>query len=162
MDPSSHTSFRASGPAPWVLERTSWEAVLSSWPPVPSRDSSLIKDETCPCMTCLLAFPTHSPLRSARTFCRTQRSLILPDYYFLFALYLQVVKSKLSKEYHFIKIKRSRNHVVGKYFSNQSRLQQRQQDSVTNFQSPYHVRGPVNQVCSEILLSRICASERPA
>uniref|UniRef100_A0A8D0Y6I0 NXPE C-terminal domain-containing protein n=1 Tax=Sus scrofa TaxID=9823 RepID=A0A8D0Y6I0_PIG len=74
----------------------------------------------------------------------------------------EVVKSKLSKEYHFIKIKRSRNHVVGKYFSNQSRLQQRQQDSVTNFQSPYHVRGPVNQVCSEILLSRICASERPA
>lgn len=74
----------------------------------------------------------------------------------------EVVKSKLSKEYHFIKIKRSRNHVVGKYFSNQSRLQQRQQDSVTNFQSPYHVRGPVNQVCSEILLSRICASEGPA
>ncbi|XP_047619837.1 cadherin-like and PC-esterase domain-containing protein 1 isoform X3 [Phacochoerus africanus] len=74
----------------------------------------------------------------------------------------EVVKSKLSKEYHFIKIKRSRNHIVGKYFSNQSRLQQRQQDSVTNFQSPYHVRGPVNQVCSEILLSRICASGRTA
>ncbi|XP_006192751.2 cadherin-like and PC-esterase domain-containing protein 1 isoform X1 [Camelus ferus] len=72
----------------------------------------------------------------------------------------EVVKSKISKEYHFIKMKRSRNHVVGRYFSNQSKLQQRQQDSVTNFQSPYHVRGPVNQVCSEILLSRMCASER--
>ncbi|XP_002922473.1 cadherin-like and PC-esterase domain-containing protein 1 isoform X1 [Ailuropoda melanoleuca] len=73
----------------------------------------------------------------------------------------EVVKSKLTKEYHFIKMKQSRNHIVGKYFSNQSKLQQ-QQDSVTNFQSPYHVRGPINQVCSEILLSRMCASGRPA
>lgn len=73
------------------------------------------------------------------------------------ALYLQVVKSKLSKEFHFIKMKRSKNHTVGKYFSNQSKLQQ---DFVTNLQSPYHVRGPINQVCSEILLSRICASKR--
>lgn len=81
-------------------------------------------------------------------------------YFFFFALYLQVVKSKLSKEYHFLKMNRSRNHIVGKYFSNQSKVQQRQQDSVTNVQSPYHVRGPVNQVCSEILLSRMCASER--
>ncbi|XP_030713513.2 cadherin-like and PC-esterase domain-containing protein 1 [Globicephala melas] len=72
----------------------------------------------------------------------------------------EVVKSKLSKEYHFLKMNRSRNHIVGKYFSNQSKVQQRQQDSVTNVQSPYHVRGPVNQVCSEILLSRMCASER--
>ncbi|XP_057588263.1 cadherin-like and PC-esterase domain-containing protein 1 [Hippopotamus amphibius kiboko] len=71
----------------------------------------------------------------------------------------EVVKSKLSKEYHFLKMKRSRNHIVGKYFSNQSKLQQQQKDSVTNVQSPYHVRGPVNQVCSEILLSRMCASE---
>lgn len=70
----------------------------------------------------------------------------------------EVVKSKLSKEHHFIKIKQTRNHIVGKYFSNQNKLQQRQ-DSVINFQSPYHVRGPINQVCSEILLSRICASE---
>ncbi|XP_058580462.1 cadherin-like and PC-esterase domain-containing protein 1 isoform X6 [Neofelis nebulosa] len=69
----------------------------------------------------------------------------------------EVVKSKLSKEYHFIRMKQSRNHIVGKYFSNQSK---RQQDSVTNSQSPYHVRGPVNQVCSEILLSRMCASKR--
>ncbi|XP_077915627.1 cadherin-like and PC-esterase domain-containing protein 1 isoform X2 [Halichoerus grypus] len=72
----------------------------------------------------------------------------------------EVVKSKLSKEYPFIKMKQSRNHIVGKYFSNQSKLQQRRQDSVTNFQSPYHVRGPINQVCSEILLSRMCASKR--
>lgn len=69
----------------------------------------------------------------------------------------EVVKSKLSTEYHFIKMKPSRNHIVGKYFSNQSK---RQQDSVTNFQSPYHVQGPINQVCSEILLSRMCASQR--
>ncbi|XP_045720297.1 cadherin-like and PC-esterase domain-containing protein 1 isoform X2 [Mirounga angustirostris] len=74
----------------------------------------------------------------------------------------EVVKSKLSKEYPFIKMKQSRNHIVGKYFSNQSKLQQRRQDSVTNFQSPYHVRGPINQVCSEILLSRMCASKRTA
>ncbi|XP_015980733.2 cadherin-like and PC-esterase domain-containing protein 1 isoform X1 [Rousettus aegyptiacus] len=71
----------------------------------------------------------------------------------------EVVKSKLSKDYHFIKIKQSRNHIVGKYFSNQSKLQQRQQDSVINYQSPYHVRGPINQVCSEILLSRMCANK---
>ncbi|XP_008062070.1 cadherin-like and PC-esterase domain-containing protein 1 [Carlito syrichta] len=70
----------------------------------------------------------------------------------------EIVKSELSKEYHFIKMKRSRNHIVGKYFSNQSKLHQ--QDSVTNFQSSYHVRGPINQVCSEILLSRMCASKK--
>ncbi|XP_048641995.1 cadherin-like and PC-esterase domain-containing protein 1 isoform X2 [Marmota marmota marmota] len=69
----------------------------------------------------------------------------------------EVVKSKLSQEFHFIKMKRSKNHTVGKYFSNQSKLQQ---DFVTNLQSPYHVRGPINQVCSEILLSRMCASKR--
>ncbi|KAM4874008.1 cadherin-like and PC-esterase domain-containing protein 1 isoform 1-T4 [Thomomys bottae] len=71
----------------------------------------------------------------------------------------EVVKSKLSKEYHFIKMKMSKSHIVGKYFSNQSK-QRQQQDSVTNFQSSYHVRGPINQVCSEILLSRMCASQR--
>ncbi|XP_045432268.1 cadherin-like and PC-esterase domain-containing protein 1 isoform X2 [Pipistrellus kuhlii] len=68
----------------------------------------------------------------------------------------EVVKSKLSKENHLIKIKQSRNHTVGSYFSNQSKLQQ-QRDSPVNVQSPYHVRGPINQVCSEILLSRMCA-----
>uniref|UniRef100_A0A8C8ZWN3 Cadherin like and PC-esterase domain containing 1 n=1 Tax=Prolemur simus TaxID=1328070 RepID=A0A8C8ZWN3_PROSS len=68
----------------------------------------------------------------------------------------EVVKSNLAKEHHIIKMKRSRNHIVGKYFSNQSK----QQDSVTSFQSPYHVRGPINQVCSEILLSRMCARKR--
>lgn len=71
----------------------------------------------------------------------------------------EVVKSKLTKEHHFIKMKRSKNHVVGKYFSNQGKL--RRQDSVPNHQSPYHVRGPINQVCSEILLSRMCASQWP-
>nr|XP_036879317.1 cadherin-like and PC-esterase domain-containing protein 1 isoform X4 [Manis javanica] len=71
----------------------------------------------------------------------------------------EVVKSKSSKEYHFIKMKQSRNHIVGKYFSKQSNLQQRE-SSVTSAQSPYHVRGPVNQVYSEILLSRLCAGTR--
>ncbi|KAM6202277.1 cadherin-like and PC-esterase domain-containing protein 1 [Rhynchocyon petersi] len=71
----------------------------------------------------------------------------------------EVVKSTLPKEYHFIKMKQSRNHTVGKYFTNQNKLQQLQ-DSVTNSQSPYHVRGPINQICSEILLSRMCASKR--
>ncbi|XP_023559181.1 cadherin-like and PC-esterase domain-containing protein 1 isoform X2 [Octodon degus] len=55
----------------------------------------------------------------------------------------EVVKSKLSKEHHFIKMKRSKNHIVGKYFSHQSKLQER--ESTTNLQSPYHVRGPINQ-----------------
>ncbi|XP_006859424.1 PREDICTED: cadherin-like and PC-esterase domain-containing protein 1 [Chrysochloris asiatica] len=68
----------------------------------------------------------------------------------------EVVKSKLAEEHHFIKMKQSRNHIVGKYFSNLNKLQQ---DSVTRIQSPYHVRGPINQVCSEILLSRMCASK---
>ncbi|XP_036614763.1 cadherin-like and PC-esterase domain-containing protein 1 [Trichosurus vulpecula] len=71
----------------------------------------------------------------------------------------EVVKSKASGEYHLIKMKPSRQHVVGKYFSNLNK-QKRLQSYATNAQSPYHVRGPVNQVCSEILLSRICAHER--
>ncbi|XP_012861414.1 cadherin-like and PC-esterase domain-containing protein 1 [Echinops telfairi] len=71
----------------------------------------------------------------------------------------EVVKSKLSKEYHLIQMKHSRNHIVGRYFSIQNRLQHLQ-DSVANVSSPYHVRGPINQVYSEILLSRMCASER--
>ncbi|XP_045420488.1 cadherin-like and PC-esterase domain-containing protein 1 isoform X2 [Lemur catta] len=58
----------------------------------------------------------------------------------------EVVKSNLAKEHHIIKMKRSRNHVVGKYFSHQSK----QQDSVTSFQSPYHVRGPINQVLRQM------------
>ncbi|XP_063097679.1 cadherin-like and PC-esterase domain-containing protein 1 isoform X1 [Cavia porcellus] len=70
----------------------------------------------------------------------------------------EVVKSKSSKEHHFIKMKRLKNHIVGKYFSNQNKAQQRY--SIANFQSPYHVQGPINQVCSEILLSRMCASGR--
>ncbi|ELK35450.1 hypothetical protein MDA_GLEAN10007661 [Myotis davidii] len=73
----------------------------------------------------------------------------------------EVVKSKFFKENHLIKIKRSRNHTVGRYFSNQSKLQ-RQQDSPINVQSPYHVRGPINQVCSEILLSRMCTEKGAA
>ncbi|XP_051007833.1 cadherin-like and PC-esterase domain-containing protein 1 [Acomys russatus] len=72
----------------------------------------------------------------------------------------EVVKSKLSREHHIIKMKRSENHVVGKYFSRQSKLQR--QNSAPNVHSPYHVRGPINQVCSEILLSRMCASQRSA
>uniref|UniRef100_A0A8C6RMR5 Cadherin-like and PC-esterase domain containing 1 n=2 Tax=Nannospalax galili TaxID=1026970 RepID=A0A8C6RMR5_NANGA len=69
----------------------------------------------------------------------------------------EVVNSKLSKERHFIKMKRPKNDTVEKYFSNQSKL--RRQNSVSNLQSPYHVRGPINQIFSEILLSRMCASQ---
>lgn len=72
----------------------------------------------------------------------------------------EVVKSKLSRQHHVIKMKRSKNHIVGKYFSSQSKL--KQHDSVPNLHSPYHVRGPINQVCAEILLSRMCASQRSA
>ncbi|XP_028728840.1 cadherin-like and PC-esterase domain-containing protein 1 isoform X2 [Peromyscus leucopus] len=72
----------------------------------------------------------------------------------------EVVKSKLSREHHVIKMKRSENHIVGKYFSSQNNLQR--QNSVLNVHSPYHVRGPINQVCSEILLSRMCARQRSA
>lgn len=57
-------------------------------------------------------------------------------------------------------MKRSENHIVGKYFSSQNNLQR--QNSVPNVHSPYHVRGPINQVCSEILLSRMCARQRSA
>ncbi|XP_068943191.1 cadherin-like and PC-esterase domain-containing protein 1 isoform X2 [Petaurus breviceps papuanus] len=71
----------------------------------------------------------------------------------------EVVKSETSREYHLIKMKPSRQHVVGKYFSNLNK-QKRLQSYATNVQSPYHVRGPVNQVYSEILLSRICTHER--
>lgn len=72
----------------------------------------------------------------------------------------EVVKSKLSRQHHVIKMKRSKNHIVGKYFSSQSKL--KQHNSVPNLHSPYHVRGPINQVCAEILLSRMCASQRSA
>ncbi|XP_052029256.1 cadherin-like and PC-esterase domain-containing protein 1 isoform X4 [Apodemus sylvaticus] len=71
----------------------------------------------------------------------------------------KVVKSKSSRQHHVIKMKRSKNHIVGKYFSGQSKL--KQHNSVPNVHSPYHVRGPINQVCAEILLSRMCASQTP-
>ncbi|XP_041531375.1 cadherin-like and PC-esterase domain-containing protein 1 isoform X2 [Microtus oregoni] len=72
----------------------------------------------------------------------------------------EVVKSKLSREHHVLKMKRSKNHTVEKYFSSQNK--RHQQNSVPNVHSPYHVRGPINQVCSEILFSRMCASRRSA
>ncbi|CAO2602690.1 Cadherin-like and PC-esterase domain-containing protein 1 [Lemmus lemmus] len=72
----------------------------------------------------------------------------------------EVVKSKLSREHHVLKMKRSKNHTVEKYFSSQNK--QQRQNSVPNVHSPYHVRGPINQVCSEILFSRMCASQRSA
>ncbi|XP_057632713.1 cadherin-like and PC-esterase domain-containing protein 1 isoform X2 [Chionomys nivalis] len=70
----------------------------------------------------------------------------------------EVVKSKLSREHHVLKMKRSKNHTVEKYFSSQNKWHQ--QNSVPNVHSPYHVRGPINQVCSEILFSRMCVSRR--
>ncbi|KAL8221241.1 UNVERIFIED_CONTAM: Cadherin-like and PC-esterase domain-containing protein 1 [Gekko kuhli] len=55
----------------------------------------------------------------------------------------------------------SRPYVLGKYFSNQSNLMQLQ-TYTSNSQSPYHLRGPINQVYSEILLSRICKNDKQA
>ncbi|KAM8981682.1 cadherin-like and PC-esterase domain-containing protein 1 [Sarcophilus harrisii] len=71
----------------------------------------------------------------------------------------EVIKSEASNDSHLIKMKPSRQHVVGKYFSN-LRKQKRLQSYAIDVKSPYHVRGPINQVCSEILLSRICTRER--
>uniref|UniRef100_A0A674IH76 Cadherin like and PC-esterase domain containing 1 n=1 Tax=Terrapene triunguis TaxID=2587831 RepID=A0A674IH76_9SAUR len=70
----------------------------------------------------------------------------------------EVVKSKTSNESPPITMKLSRPYALGKYFNSQSKLSQLQ-DYAMNSQSPYHVRGPINQVYSEILLSRICASK---
>ncbi|XP_029141160.1 cadherin-like and PC-esterase domain-containing protein 1 [Protobothrops mucrosquamatus] len=71
----------------------------------------------------------------------------------------EVVKSKASEKSFPTATAFSRLHVLGKYFNNQSNLA-KLQASVSNSQSPYHVRGPINQVCSEILLSRICGNNR--
>ncbi|NXD23416.1 CPED1 protein, partial [Spelaeornis formosus] len=70
----------------------------------------------------------------------------------------EVVKSNPSEERPHITMK-SRHYTLGKYFSSQSKPSLRQ-NYATNSQSPYHVRGPINQVYSEILLSRLCASKR--
>ncbi|NXH37549.1 CPED1 protein, partial [Dicaeum eximium] len=71
----------------------------------------------------------------------------------------EVVKSNPSEERPHITMTLSRHYTLGKYFGSQSKPSQLQ-DYATNSQSPYHVRGPINQVYSEILLSRLCASKR--
>ncbi|XP_027534930.1 cadherin-like and PC-esterase domain-containing protein 1 isoform X1 [Neopelma chrysocephalum] len=71
----------------------------------------------------------------------------------------EVVKSNPSEERPHITVTLSRHYTLGKYFGGQSKPSQLQ-DYATNSQSPYHVRGPINQVYSEILLSRLCASKR--
>ncbi|XP_059703163.1 cadherin-like and PC-esterase domain-containing protein 1 isoform X2 [Haemorhous mexicanus] len=71
----------------------------------------------------------------------------------------QVVKSNPSEDGPHITMTLSRHYTLGKYFDSQSKPSQLQ-DYATNSQSPYHVRGPINQVYSEILLSRLCASKR--
>nr|XP_014428852.1 cadherin-like and PC-esterase domain-containing protein 1 isoform X2 [Pelodiscus sinensis] len=73
----------------------------------------------------------------------------------------EVVKSKTTNESPPLTMKLSRPYARGKYFNSQSKLSQLQ-DNAMNSQSPYHVRGPINQVYSEILLSRICASKSKA
>nr|XP_056702669.1 cadherin-like and PC-esterase domain-containing protein 1 [Euleptes europaea] len=73
----------------------------------------------------------------------------------------EVVKSKTSEGSSPMTRTLSRPYTLGKYFSNQSNLMQLQAYA-SNSQSPYHVRGPINQVYSEILLSRICANDRKA
>ncbi|OWK59148.1 Cadherin-like and PC-esterase domain-containing protein 1 [Lonchura striata] len=71
----------------------------------------------------------------------------------------EVVKSNPSEERSHIAMTLSRHYTLGKYFSSQSKPSQLQ-DHATDSQSPYHVQGPINQVYSEILLSRLCASKR--
>lgn len=71
----------------------------------------------------------------------------------------EVVKSNPSEESPHITMTLSRHYTLGKYFSSQSKLSQLQ-DYASNSQSPYHVRGPINQVYSEILLNRLCTSKR--
>ncbi|KAM6302133.1 cadherin-like and PC-esterase domain-containing protein 1 [Podargus strigoides] len=71
----------------------------------------------------------------------------------------EVVKSNPSEENPHITMTLSRHYTLGKYFGGRSKPSQ-MQDYASNSQSPYHVRGPVNQVYSEILLSRLCASKR--
>ncbi|XP_031962708.1 cadherin-like and PC-esterase domain-containing protein 1 isoform X2 [Corvus moneduloides] len=71
----------------------------------------------------------------------------------------EVVKSNPSEERPHITMTLSRRYTRGKYFGSQSKPSQLQ-DYATNSRSPYHVRGPINQVYSEILLSRLCASKR--
>ncbi|NWR46545.1 CPED1 protein, partial [Regulus satrapa] len=71
----------------------------------------------------------------------------------------EVVKSNPSEERPHITMTLSRHYTLGKYFGSQSKPSQLQ-DYATNSQSSYHVRGPINQVYSEILLSRLCASRR--
>lgn len=75
------------------------------------------------------------------------------------SLILQVVKSNPSEESPHMTMTLSRHHTLGKYFVSQNKPSQLQ-DYATNSQSPYHVRGPINQVYSEILLSRLCARKR--
>ncbi|XP_025969312.2 cadherin-like and PC-esterase domain-containing protein 1 isoform X1 [Dromaius novaehollandiae] len=71
----------------------------------------------------------------------------------------EVVKSNPSEESPHITMTLSKHYTLGKYISTQSKPSQLQ-DYATNSQSPYHVRGPINQVYSEILLSRLCARRR--
>ncbi|NXH13111.1 CPED1 protein, partial [Bucco capensis] len=71
----------------------------------------------------------------------------------------EVVKSNPSEESPHITMTLSRRYILGRYFGSQSKPSQLQ-DYAKNSQSPYHVRGPINQVYSEILLSRLCARKR--
>ncbi|XP_010168041.2 cadherin-like and PC-esterase domain-containing protein 1, partial [Antrostomus carolinensis] len=71
----------------------------------------------------------------------------------------EVVKSNPSEESPHITMTLSRHYTLGKFFGSQSKPSQLQ-DYAKNSQSPYRVRGPINQVYSEILLSRLCASKR--
>nr|XP_060633701.1 cadherin-like and PC-esterase domain-containing protein 1 isoform X4 [Anolis sagrei ordinatus] len=70
----------------------------------------------------------------------------------------EVVKSKTSEGSFPMAMPFSKPYTLGKYFNKQSNLV-KLQAYASNSQSPYHVRGPINQVYSEILLSRICAND---
>ncbi|KAM8820122.1 cadherin-like and PC-esterase domain-containing protein 1 [Eudromia elegans] len=65
----------------------------------------------------------------------------------------EVVKSNPSEESPHITMTLSRQYTLGRFISTQSKSSQLHH-------SPYHVRGPINQVYSDILLSRLCARKR--
>ncbi|XP_029472936.1 cadherin-like and PC-esterase domain-containing protein 1 isoform X2 [Rhinatrema bivittatum] len=71
----------------------------------------------------------------------------------------EVVKSSISHEHQHVKMKLSRHYNFGKYFTSENRLSWLQ-DYSSNRESPYHVQGPINQIYSEILLGRMCRSEK--
>nr|XP_014345491.1 PREDICTED: cadherin-like and PC-esterase domain-containing protein 1 isoform X2 [Latimeria chalumnae] len=69
----------------------------------------------------------------------------------------EVVKSKAHSHR---KMKFSRHYHLGSYYFNNHSKELELQDLFSVFKLSYHVKGPINQVYSEILLSRICINKK--